>query len=89
MKGPQVSILELRVTEVYEKNLHKVRNQMEEVRPLCSQAGATTLPPFRAINHSILMRPRSTTLSRGATAIMGRKEKYSPEVWSLGDDHGT
>lgn len=31
MKGPQVSILELRATEVYEKNLHKVRNQMEEV----------------------------------------------------------
>ena len=26
---------------------------MEEAQPLCSQAGATALPPFRAINHSI------------------------------------
>ena len=54
MKGPQVSVLESRATEVYEENLQKVRDQlMEEARPLCSQAGATALPPFRAINHSI------------------------------------
>ena len=26
---------------------------MEEAQPLCSQAGAMALPPFRAINHSI------------------------------------
>ena len=54
MKGPQVSVLESRATEVFEENLQKVRDQlMEEAQPLCSQAGATALPPFRAVNHSI------------------------------------
>ena len=56
VEGPQVTILKSRGTEVYKENLYKVRDQlMEEARPLCSQAGATTLPPFRAINHSILL----------------------------------
>ncbi|KIM51986.1 hypothetical protein SCLCIDRAFT_33007 [Scleroderma citrinum Foug A] len=54
MKGPQVSILESRATDVYEENLGKVRERlMADAKPLCSQAGATALPPFQGINHSI------------------------------------
>jgi len=54
MKGPQVSVLESRATDIYEENLGRVREQlMAEAKPLCSQSGATALPPFRAINHSI------------------------------------
>ena len=54
MKGSQVSILESRATGVYEENLERVREQlMADAKPLCSQAGATALPPFRAINHLI------------------------------------
>jgi len=54
MKGPQVSVLESRATDIYEENLGKVREQlMAEAKPLCSQSSATALPPFRAINHSI------------------------------------
>ena len=54
MKGPQVSILESRATDVYEENLGKVREWlMADAKPLCSQAGATALPLFWAINHSI------------------------------------
>jgi len=54
MKGPQVSVLESRATDIYEENLGKVREQlMAEAKPLCSQSGATALPPFQAINHSI------------------------------------
>ena len=54
MKGSQVSVLESRATEVYEENLDKVRRYLyEQARPLCSQVGATALPPFCAINHSI------------------------------------
>jgi len=56
MKGPQVSVLESRATEIYEENLEKVREHLrEQAHPLCSQVGATALPPFRAINHSILL----------------------------------
>ena len=54
MKGPQVSVLESRATEVYEENLEKTRKYLCELaRPLCLEGGATALPPFRAINHSI------------------------------------
>ena len=54
MKGSQVSVLESHATEVYEENLDKVRRYLyEQARPLCSQVGATALPPFCAINHSI------------------------------------
>ncbi|KIN99114.1 hypothetical protein M404DRAFT_78798, partial [Pisolithus tinctorius Marx 270] len=54
MKGAQVSTLESRATEVYNDNLEKARKYLQELaKPLCSQAGATALPPFRAINHEI------------------------------------
>lgn len=56
MKGPQVSVLESRATDIYEENLERVRKQlMVEAKPLSSQLGATVLPPFQAINHSILL----------------------------------
>jgi len=54
MRGPQVSVLESRATEVYEDSLERVRERLRELaQPLCSQAGATALPLLRAINHSI------------------------------------
>ena len=54
MKGPQVSVLESRATEIYKENLEKVQEHLRELaRPLCSQVGATALPPFCTINHSI------------------------------------
>lgn len=54
MKGTQVSMLKSQATEVYEESLEQVREQLHELaRPLCSQAGTTTLPPLWAINHSI------------------------------------
>jgi len=54
MRGPQVSVLESRATEVYEESLEKVRRYLHELaQPLCPEGGATALPPFRAINHSI------------------------------------
>ena len=54
MKEPQVSVLESRATEIYEDNLERVREKlMQLVRPLCSQSGVTSLPPLRAINHTI------------------------------------
>jgi len=54
MRGPQVSILKSRATEVYEDSLERVCERLRELaQPLCSQAGATALPPLRAINHSI------------------------------------
>ena len=54
MKGAQVSVLESRATEVYEESLDRVRERLLKLaEPLCSQAGATALPPLRAINHSI------------------------------------
>ena len=54
MRGAQVSVLELRATEVYEEGLEQVRECLRELAQLlCSQAGATTLPPLRALNHSI------------------------------------
>ena len=47
MKGPQVSVLESQATDIYEENLERVRKQlMVEAKPLCSQSGATALPPF-------------------------------------------
>jgi len=54
MKGTQVSVLESRATEVYEESLERVRQKLRDLaRLLCSQAGATALPPLRAINHTI------------------------------------
>ena len=54
MKGPQVSVLESRTTEIYEDNLERVREKLIQLaRPLCSQTGVTSLPPLRAINHTI------------------------------------
>jgi len=54
MRGTQVSMLESWATEVYEDSLERVRERLHELtQPLCSQAGATVLPPLRAINHSI------------------------------------
>ena len=54
MRGTQVSVLKLRAMEVYEESLEQVRERLCELaRLLCSQAGATTLPPLWAINHSI------------------------------------
>jgi len=54
MKGPQVSGLESCATEVYEENLEKTRKYLCKLaRPLCLEGGATALPPFHAINHSI------------------------------------
>lgn len=60
MKGPQVSVLESCTTEIYEKNVDKVRRYLlEQACPLCSQVGATALPPFRVINHSIPLIDKS------------------------------
>jgi len=54
MRGTQVSVLESRATEVYEESLEQVRGHLRQLaQPLCSQAGATALPPLRALNHSI------------------------------------
>ncbi|KAG2062904.1 hypothetical protein BDR04DRAFT_1039578 [Suillus decipiens] len=54
MKGEQVTTLESRVSEVYEESLDKVRAQLNELaRPLCAKANETSLPPLRAINHTI------------------------------------
>jgi len=54
MRGPQVSVLESRATKVYEESLEKVRRYLHELaRPLCPEGGATALPPFCTINHSI------------------------------------
>ena len=54
MRGTQVSMLESRATEVYEDSLEQVRRHLRQLaQPLCSQAGATALPPLHALNHSI------------------------------------
>ncbi|KIN96997.1 hypothetical protein M404DRAFT_32735 [Pisolithus tinctorius Marx 270] len=54
MKGEQVSTLESRATEIYHESIERARQHLQELaKPLCSQVGATALPPFRAINHEI------------------------------------
>jgi Retroviral aspartyl protease len=54
MKGPQVSVLELCAAEVFGESLERARIHLHELaKLLCSQAGATALPPLRAINHAI------------------------------------
>lgn len=54
MKGAQVSVLESQATEVYKESLEQVREWLCKLaRPLCSQAGTTTLPPLQAISHYI------------------------------------
>jgi hypothetical protein len=54
MKGEQVTTLESRVSEVYAEDLDKVRAQLNELaHPLCAKASETSLPPLRAINHTI------------------------------------
>lgn len=44
MKGPQVSVLESRATEVYHDSIERAREYLRNLaKPLCSQAGATAL----------------------------------------------
>lgn len=47
MKGPQVSVLESRAAEVYRDSMERAREYLRNLaKPLCSQAGATALPPL-------------------------------------------
>lgn len=54
MKGLQVSVIELWVTEVYEESVSKAHEYLKQLAQLlCSQANATALPLLCEINHSI------------------------------------
>ncbi|KIO06696.1 hypothetical protein M404DRAFT_66349, partial [Pisolithus tinctorius Marx 270] len=54
MRGKQVSTLESRATEIYYESIERAKKYLQELaKPLCSQVGATALPPFRVINHEI------------------------------------
>ncbi|KIN92989.1 hypothetical protein M404DRAFT_36508 [Pisolithus tinctorius Marx 270] len=54
MRGPQVSVLESRATEVYQDSIERAQRYLQELsKPLCSLVGSTALPPFCAINHEV------------------------------------
>jgi hypothetical protein len=56
IKGEQVSVLESRMAEAFEANLDSARQELYDLaKPLCAKASETDLPPFRAINHTILL----------------------------------
>ena len=67
---------------------------MADAQSLCSQAGATALSPFRAINHSIPLIDEgkiypslvSFALSRIVTTALDRKEKHLLEIRAMGND---
>ena len=56
MKGPEVTTITSAAADVFNKGLDKIRKELrQEAEDLCPDTSKTELPPFRAVNHSILL----------------------------------
>ncbi|KAG9020934.1 hypothetical protein FS837_007741, partial [Tulasnella sp. UAMH 9824] len=56
MEGEQVTAIPSRAADVLEGELDKIRAQLrQEAKDLCKNVDETDLPPFRAVNHTILL----------------------------------
>lgn len=53
LHSPRVVISSSRPTEMKGEQVSTLESHEELAKPLCSQVGATALPPFQAINHKI------------------------------------
>ena len=52
--GPQVQVLEARLTKLLEEKVEEVQRMLYALaKPLCAKASETVLPPLWAINHTI------------------------------------
>ena len=52
--GPQVQVLEARLTKLLEEKVEEVQKMLYALaKPLCAKASETVLPPLWAINHTI------------------------------------
>lgn len=56
MKGPEVTTISSAAADVFDEELNALRKQLRsEAEDLCPDTSKTTLPPMRAVNHSILL----------------------------------
>ena len=54
MKGPEVTTINSAATDILNKGLNELRQQLkEEAEDLCPDTSKTALPPLRAVNHMI------------------------------------